>query len=54
MNPLTAMLEEEDLQELMDTATRMALPPSVYARSLVLRAPRSEIAEMDGHDGGRE
>lgn len=41
------MLDEKDLQELKDMAKRMALPPSVYARSLLLRALRNEIAAMD-------
>lgn len=42
MKGLTIMLDEHDLQELKDTAKRMALPPSVYARSLLLRALRME------------
>ncbi|MCX6651995.1 MAG: hypothetical protein NT137_01365 [Methanomassiliicoccales archaeon] len=46
-------LEAEEIQELKDTAKRMALPPSVYARSLLLRALRDEIAAMDEAEKAR-
>ncbi len=50
MKGLTVMLEEQDLKELKDTAKRMALPPSVYARSLLLRALREESAKLQVKD----
>jgi len=53
MKGLTIMLEEQDLQELKDTAKRMALPPSVYARSLLLRALREENAKLQAQEAER-
>ncbi len=42
------MLEERDLADLRGTAKRMALPPSVYARSLLLRSLREEMQRISG------
>jgi len=47
MKGMSIMLDEQDLQELKDAAKRMAIPPSVYARSLLLRALREENAKLD-------
>jgi hypothetical protein len=47
MKGLTIMLEEKDLQELKTTAKKMALPPSVYARSLLLRSLRDEVTKLE-------
>lgn len=50
MKGLTIMMEEQDLADLRGTAKRMALPPSVYARSLLLRALREEKMKMDSKE----
>lgn len=42
---MTIMLEEQDLADLKAAAERMALPPSVFARSLLLRGLRNEIVK---------
>jgi hypothetical protein len=47
MKGMTIMLEEKDLQELKATARKMALPPSVYARSLLLRSLRDEVTKLE-------
>jgi hypothetical protein len=47
MKGMTIMLEDQDLQELKATAKKMALPPSVYARSLLLRSLREEITKLE-------
>ena len=46
-------LDESDLQELKDAAKRMAIPPSVYARSLLLRALREENAKLNVQEAER-
>ena len=50
MKNLSIAMEEQDLKDLEATAKRMALPPSTYARSLLVRTLRVEIAKMDVRD----
>ena len=61
MKNLSIALEEQDLKDLKATAKKMELPPSVFARSLLLRALKKENVKLDiqqaekvNHRGVRE
>lgn len=51
MRPFTFALDEKDRALLYQTASKMDLPPTVFARALLLRGLRSEAARVNNESG---